>query len=187
MPYFITDNPSKLAEIKAIMPEVKGLGYSLPEIQEIDPYKIVSAKLQSAFSVQPDGEFFVEDTSLYLDALNGLPGPLVKWFLAAIGPEGLHKISYMYGNARATAKTIIGYCKDNGEVKYFEGAIAGDIVAPRGTNGFGWDSIFQPDGQAKTFAEMTFDEKNAFNMRRLAVEKLRDHLAAQSRLADLQS
>lgn len=176
MPYFITDNPAKLAEIKAIIPSVKGLGYNLPEIQEVDAHKVVSAKLQAAFILQPDGEFFVEDTSLYLQALNGLPGPLIKWFLKTIGVEGLHRITYVLGNPVATAKTIIGYSKDKGDVQFFEGEIQGEIVAPRGENGFGWDAIFQPAGHTKTFAEMDLNEKNAFSMRRIATEKMRDQL-----------
>ncbi len=55
-------------------------------------------------------------------------------------------------------------------------AIEGTVVSPRGTNGFGWDAIFQPERSSKTFAEMTAAEKNQFSMRRLAVEGLRRHL-----------
>lgn len=54
----------------------------------------------------------------------------------------------------------------------------GTIVPTRGGNGFGWDAIFQPEGQTKTFAEMEFDEKNmeTMNMRKRAATKLKEFI-----------
>ena len=81
--YFITGSKGKFAEVQLIIPNLKQLNIDLPEIQELDPKKIIEAKLQSAFEHR-SGEFIVEDTSLYLDCLNGLPGPLIKWFIKTI-------------------------------------------------------------------------------------------------------
>lgn len=121
------------------------------------------------------GEFIVEDTSLYFDCLGGLPGPLIKWFLATVGNEGLWNIAEKMENRKAEARTIIGHA-DKERVLYFEGVVKGNIVSPRGTLGFGWDVIFQPEGHEKTFAEMAKEEKNAISMRRIAFEKLKEFL-----------
>ena len=172
---FITGNEGKLREVRALIPDVQGINFDLTEIQEIDASTIITAKLTEA---QKDhaGAFMVEDTSLHLDAMNGLPGPLVKWFLKTIKVEGIYKLTEAFKSTRATARTIIGYADEDGSVHFFEGTISGTLVPPRGTDGFGWDSIFQPDGYEKTFAEMTQEEKNQCSMRKRALEGLRQYL-----------
>ena len=156
--YFITGNKNKFAEVKAIIPNVKRLDIDLPEIQEIDAKEIIKAKLLEALN-HKKAEFIVEDTSLYFDCLNGLPGPLIKWFLKIIGNDGLFNIVEKLGNNKAEAKTIIGYAKNPDEIYYFEGSIKGRIVSPAGKSGFGWDPIFQPEGFSKNFAELIQKEK----------------------------
>jgi|SRR3990167_4328421 len=170
--FFITSNPGKFREAQAIIGDLEQLDVDLPEIQEIDAKRIITAKLAAAFEYQ-SGEFIVEDISLYLDCLHGLPGPLIKWFLKTMGNAGLVEITQKFGNNRAQAKIIIGYAKSKDDVKFFENTIEGTIVEQRGEGGFGWDPIFQPTGSAKTFAEMTPAEKNSISMRRLALEKLK--------------
>ncbi|PIR82922.1 non-canonical purine NTP pyrophosphatase [Candidatus Kaiserbacteria bacterium CG10_big_fil_rev_8_21_14_0_10_56_12] len=172
---FITESKNKLAEMQAILGDVEQLDIDLPEIQEIDAHKIVRAKPEEALKHKKVA-FIVEDTSLYLDALNGLPGPLIKWFMKTIGNAGIAKIAEAFANSGAEAKTIIGYADGSGNIEFFEGSIRGSIVSPRGETTFGWDPIFQPEGSDKTFAELSADEKNALSMRRRAAEKLRDYL-----------
>jgi len=172
--YFITGNKNKLAEIKTIIPDVEMLDIDLPEIQDIDAHTIIKAKLESARAHQ-QGEFIVEDTSLYLEGLNGLPGPLIKWFLKTVGNEGLYKMAQAFGNFKAQAKTIIGYSSHAGEVEFFEGVVNGTMVQPRST-GFGWDPVFLPEGQTQTFAEMGGELKNTMSMRAIAAQKLKEHL-----------
>lgn len=171
---FITGNKGKLDEATTILGEVEGLDIDLVEIQEIDPHKIIRAKLEEAQKTEK-GEFIVEDTSLYLDALNGLPGPLIKWFLKLLGNEGLYNIWARLNNYNAEAKTLIGYCNKRGEIKFFEGATKGTISVPKG-EGFGWDPIFTPEGQDKTFGEMSSEEKNQISMRKIALEKLKEEI-----------
>lgn len=159
MIYFITGNKGKLKEARTILGEIEGLDIDLPEIQEVDAHRIIREKLKEARE-NHDGDFIVEDTSLYLDALNGLPGPLIKWFMETIGNDGLWQIAEKFENHGAQAKTLIGYSNENREIKFFEGTVKGKIVQPSGTQGFGWDPIFLPDGHTKTFAEMNSGEKN---------------------------
>ena len=168
--YFITGNAGKFAEVQALVPEVERLDIDLLEIQEFDARKIVAAKLDEARR-HHDGAFLVEDTSLYLDALNGLPGPFIKWFLNRLGDAGIARLASTLGDDRARARTVLGYAAPDGQVAVFEGEIAGRIVAPRGDQGFGWDKIFVPDGTEASFGEMHPRQKQAFSMRRLAVER----------------
>jgi inosine triphosphate pyrophosphatase len=175
--YFITSNNKKFSEVKMLMPDIEQLEIDLPEIQETDAKKIIKAKLLEALQ-HHKGEFMVEDTSFYLDCLNGLPGPLIKWFLVTIGNIGLADIAHKFGNFNATAKTIIGYAKSHEEIYFFEGELEGIVVVPQGEVGFGWDPIFKPTGFEKTFAEMTKEEKNAISMRSMAVQKMKEFLAS---------
>lgn len=173
---FITSSESKFRELQALLPELVQLKLDLPEIQEIDPKAIISAKLQEAF-MHASGNFVVEDTSLSLDCLGGsLPGPLIKWFSQVIHNEGLAELAFLYDTQAATARTWIGYADSPDNIHFFEGAVRGQIVRPRGESNFGWDPIFQPDGEEKTFAEMTSQEKARYSMRIIAGEKLRQHL-----------
>ncbi|MBT3412657.1 MAG: RdgB/HAM1 family non-canonical purine NTP pyrophosphatase [Candidatus Jacksonbacteria bacterium] len=172
---FITGNKNKLKEIQAVLPNVEQLDIDLPEIQEVDAQEIVKHKLLEALKLTSE-EIIVEDTSLYLDCMNGLPGPLIKWFLKKVGIEGLAAAVEKLGNNKAEAKTIIGYARNKEDIHFFEGEIKGQIVKPRGASDFGWDPIFLPDGHDKTFAEMEPSEKNKISMRRNALNKLNDFL-----------
>lgn len=173
--YFVTGNKGKFEEVKAILGEVEQLDIDLPEIQGTDPREIIKAKLIEALNHQK-GEFVVGDTSLYLDCLNGFPGPLIKWMLEKIGNEGLANLVKKMGNNQAEAKTVVGYAKSSEEIYFFEGSVRGEIVAPRGNLDFGWGPIFQPQGSMITYGEMSREEKNKISMRRIALNKLKDFL-----------
>lgn len=168
---FITGNANKFKEVKAYFPDVAQLDLDLPEIQELDAHVIVRTKLEAA-APHHVGAMMIEDTSLYFDGLNGLPGPLSKWFLKTVGAPGLYKMCEAFGNFAAEARTIIGYRSEAGEITFFEGATRGTIVPPRGTSSFGWDAIFLPDGLEKTYFELTTEEKNAVSQRGKALKKL---------------
>lgn len=173
MLFFITGNKGKYEEVKSILGNVEQLEMDLPEIQSINAHEIIKAKLLEA-KKHGKGEYIVEDTSLYMDCLNGLPGPLIKWFLKTVGNDGLYKIADKMDDYGAEALTIVGYVK-GGEIYFFEGSVKGKITEPKGT-GFGWDPIFKPDGFEKTFGEMTKEEKNGISMRRKALNKLKDFI-----------
>lgn len=168
---FITGNVNKFREIQTMIPELKQVKMDLLEIQSIDAHEIIREKLKEALN-HHEGHFIIEDTSLYLDCMKGLPGPLIKWFLETIGSEGLWKIAKSFGNTKAEAKTIIGYAEGPGKVEFFEGVVKGSIVEPKG-EGFGWDVIFMPEGSDKRFSEIGLEEKNKISMRRLAADKLK--------------
>ncbi len=173
--YFITGNKGKFEEVRHLIPSIKQKDINLTEIQELDAKKIISHKLQEALK-QIKGDVIVEDTSLYIDSLKGLPGPLIKWFLKTLGVDGLSSFILRCNDQAAVAKTIIGYAKNAHDIHFFEGTIKGIIVKPRGDRIFGWDQIFQPQGSTKTFGEMSLTQKSKISMRRKAVLKLQQYL-----------
>jgi len=176
MIYFVTGNRDKFAEMATIIEGIQQLDIDLPEIQASDPKEIVKEKLRQA-ALHTTGTFIIEDQEFYITGMNGLPGPYIKWFLKAMGNDGMLKLSQLYG-ADAVAKTTIGYQNEHGEVYFFEGETKGVLIESRGDLGWGWDPIFLPEGSDKTFGEMTPNEKNKFSMRLKAAEKLKQHLTS---------
>ena len=174
--YFVTGNKNKLKEASTIMPEIEGLDLDLTEIQELDPKKILEAKLEEAKKYKPNCNLMVEDLSLEIEGMNGMPGPLIKWFLKSVGIPGVVKMAKLFGNQKATARLTLGFVNELGENKFFEGIVEGKIVEPKGESDFGWDPIFVPDGQDKTYAQMGMEEKNKISHRKIALEKLKEYL-----------
>lgn len=182
--YLITSSDGKIREFQRIIPSIKSYKLELDEIQSLELNNIIEHKLKSAASKLKNGNvdfdyILVEDTSLFIDSLNGLPGPFVKFFLQSIKNEGICKIVNSYSeNLGASAKTLIGLIDKEGKMHFFEGQILGTISKePVGENGFGWDKIFIPKGAKKTFAQMSLEEKNNYSMRKIAIEKLASFLA----------
>jgi non-canonical purine NTP pyrophosphatase (RdgB/HAM1 family) len=172
--FFITGNSHKLREVEAILGTMRHVDLDLPELQELEPRKVVIAKAQAALA-QGYSPVLIEDTSLSLTALNGLPGPLIKWFLKALGGEGVYQLAASKQNCSAEVRTIFGMALGPQTFIYGEGVVYGQVVSPRGT-GFGWDSIFQPQGSTKTMGEMSPEEKSSFSMRTKALHDLRVQL-----------
>jgi len=170
---FITSNTEKHREVERLLGRsLTQVSLALEEIQAVDLEPVVSHKARQAYAAL-GRPVLVEDTGLAFTAWNGLPGALVKWFLATLGTDGICRLLRGETNRTATATTLFGYC-DGTLLRVFPGVVTGIIPElPRGTNGFGWDPIFQPLGSDRTFAEMTAKEKDHYSMRRLALEQVR--------------
>lgn len=125
---------------------------------------------------------FADDTGLEVDALQGEPGVFSARYA---GPQKdslanmqlvLSKLEGMQ-NRSARFKTVIAYIDDAGNEHLFEGKVEGIIIAePTGSEGFGYDPIFVPQGYDKTFAELPLSIKNAIGHRGKAMQKLLDFL-----------
>ena len=170
---FVTGNSGKVREVEAILGHpVRRVALDLPEIQSLDVAEVAAAKAEAAWRAV-GRPVFVEDTGLYLDGLAGLPGALVRWFLATIGPGGICDLLRVGADRAATARTVIALRDDRG-VQLFAGATRGAVpLVPTGTGGFGWDAVFRPDGAERTFAEMDPLEREHHSMRREAIDRLR--------------
>ena len=169
---FVTGNPSKAEQLGLhLHMEVMHKKLDLDEIQSVSLEEIVKHKVMEAYK-HIQGPVLVEDTSLVFEALGRLPGPLIKWFLQELDNEGLCNLLSGFESRKAIAEVLFGYY-DGIIFKTFKGEIKGSIAeTPRGERGFGWDPIFIPEGQEKTWGEMTMDEQIATSMRRQALQKL---------------
>jgi XTP/dITP diphosphohydrolase len=161
----VTGNLGKIAEARlALGSDVETVLADLPEIQSLDYLEVVRAKADEAWR-QVGRPLIVEEAGLDLAALNGFPGPLVKWMLKAVGTEGLARTADALGDVRATARCFLFY-KDGDQELIAEGTTDGTLTLPgRGTHGFGWDPVFLPEGGTHTFAELTGHEKDAVSHR----------------------
>jgi XTP/dITP diphosphohydrolase len=156
---------------------VEILETEIEEIQEINLEKVALNKLNQAFGIVK-GPVIIDDISLEISAWNGFPGPLIKWMLKSENDTAnlLLRLLKNEENRKAIAKLAIGY-HDGKNPYLFIGEIDGEISKEiRGENGFGWDPVFIPDGEAKTFAEMSGEEKDKISHRRIALNKLSDFL-----------
>ncbi|KAK1592246.1 hypothetical protein Q3G72_021797 [Acer saccharum] len=176
---FVTGNAKKLEEVKAILGQsvpFQSLKLDLPELQG-EPEDISKEKARLA-ALQVNGPVLVEDTCLCFNALKGLPGPYIKWFLQKIGHEGLNNLLMAYEDKSAYALCAFAFSLGpDSEPITFLGKTPGKIVPPRGPNDFGWDPIFQPDGYEQTYAEMPKEEKNKISHRSKALAMVKSHLA----------
>eukprot|EP00828_Plagiopyla_frontata_P018747 TRINITY_DN239_c0_g1_i2.p1 TRINITY_DN239_c0_g1~~TRINITY_DN239_c0_g1_i2.p1 ORF type:complete len:122 (-),score=23.08 TRINITY_DN239_c0_g1_i2:93-458(-) len=107
------------------------------------------------------------------NALKGLPGPYIKWFLEKLGHEGLNKLLAGYEDKSAYAQCIFAYVAEGmKEPVVFVGQTQGKIVTARGPNSFGWDPIFEPEGYDQTYSELSKEIKNKISHRYKALAAL---------------
>jgi non-canonical purine NTP pyrophosphatase (RdgB/HAM1 family) len=178
LPIYVTGNLDKLRELKKYLNiELEHHKLNLEEIQSLELSKVVEHKAKLAYEIigKP---ILIEDTTLTFHALGKLPGTLVKWFLAELGNDGLCRLLDNHSDRSATA-TVMFALYDAASLETFTGAVEGSIAeSPRGES-FGWNTIFIPDGQHKTWGEMNSVEQTATSMRKIALTKLKKHLESQ--------
>jgi XTP/dITP diphosphohydrolase len=177
--FFATGNVNKFNEARRVLAEYKiavgMLRVKAAEIQSADLKEIAQTSAQDAFK-RCRLPVIVEDAGLFIDALNGFPGPYAAYAYKTIGNKGLLKLMENVDDRKAKFQSAIAYCDSSScSPKCFEGEATGKITTEErrgnGKSGFGFDPIFQPAGSEKTFAEMTLEEKNGFSHRAKAVRK----------------
>ncbi len=171
--YFVTSNKNKFREVERMLDsELVMEPLEIPEVQALEVKEVVTEKARKAYEIVKK-PLIVEDTGLYISALNGFPGALAKWMFGSMENEGVCKMLDCYKDRSAYAETCICF-NDGKRCRVFSGRVYGTIARhPRGGGGFGWDRIFQPKGHSKTFGEMGMDKKNSMSMRAEAVLKLK--------------
>jgi non-canonical purine NTP pyrophosphatase (RdgB/HAM1 family) len=161
----VSGNRGKIAEARRLAgPDLEAVELDLPEIQSLDLLEVLEAKGEEAWR-RLGRPLVVEEAGLGLAALNGFPGPLVRWMLEAVGAAGLAQTAAALGDPRATARCALLY-RDASRTLVAEGITEGTLVLPpRGDNGFGWDPVFLPEGESRTFGELVGPEKDAVSHR----------------------
>lgn len=188
---FATNNQHKLEEVQALLPQ----GIELLSLAQMDIHDDIpetgstleANALQKARYVYAltGRSCFADDTGLEVEALGNAPGVLSARYA---GPQknsqdNMRKLLHeLHGaqNRRARFRTVIALIDDAGQEFLFEGVVRGQIIEhQQGTDGFGYDPIFQPEGHTATFAQMPLGLKNSISHRGRAVQRLVEFLAAQ--------
>ena len=173
--YFATSNKNKIREAESILNiKIEPISLEIKEIQSLDIREVALEKAKKYYE-KIKKPLFVEDGGIVLRALKKLPGAYTSDFLKTIGNQGIVKL--VGKDRRAYAEVVICYIQSAGRINVFSGKVNGSIAEkPLGTTNFGWDPIFIPKGETKTFAQMTLAEKNKYSMRAKALIKLKNHL-----------
>ncbi len=178
MVFFVTGNFHKFNEVRSVLSPL-GLAVGMlrmkgNEIQSDYPKEIAKESAIEAFN-RFHLPLIVEDAGLFVEALEGFPGPYAAYAYKTIHNKGILKLMENVQNRNATFHSSIVYLDEETDPAVFEGEAKGEITQTErvgdGKAGFGFDPIFQPSGSEKTFAEMTIEEKNGFSHRANAVRK----------------
>jgi len=174
--FFVTSNIHKFNEARLILAEhkvaVAMLKIEAVEIQDDNLESI--AKASAIDAVKKCGlPIFVEDAGLFIEALNGFPGPYSSYVYRTIGTKGILKLMENVDERDAYFQSVVAFSGPEEAPKCFQGKVKGKIsMEERGGSGFGFDPIFEPSGgRKKTFAEMTTTEKNEYSHRAGALRK----------------
>ncbi len=191
-----TRNPGKVAELQA---RLAGLGVDLVSAADLD----APAVEEDADTLSGNAEkkarvlwahaglpALADDTGLEVDALDGAPGVRSARFAGPDADDFANRRRLLADLAGASARTarfrtVLAYV-DGDEVRTFDGVCEGSITTEEeGTGGFGYDALFRPgDGDGRTFAQMTTDEKNRISHRGRALDAFAAWLAARAPSAE---
>ncbi len=174
---FATGNPGKLKEVKRRFEregiEVEQLDAPYPEIQSDSLREVVEHGLKWLGQQHPGKAIMIDDSGLFIDALNGFPGVFSAYALKSMGCAGILKLLDGVENRGAIFQCCAGFVDSGGKIRTASGVVEGEIIyEERGSEGFGYDPIFKPTGHDLTFAEMPLDEKNKISHRGKAFSQL---------------
>ena len=188
---FATNNPNKLEEVRSELKDryevlsLKDIN-CFEELPETHPTLEQNAHQKAQYVYEHYGyDCFADDTGLLVEALDGEPGVYSARYAGSQRDANdnmnlvLEKMADK-SNRQAKFQTVICYVK-GGEVKYFQGEVQGEIAKDKsGVAGFGYDPIFKPEGDHRSFAEYSQEEKNAISHRGRAVRKFIAFLADEA-------
>jgi len=182
---FVTTNPGKFREVSAALAplgvRLRRLDRAYPEIQA-DRLRDVVTVAAGIVARQVPGEFLIDDSGLFVDALGGFPGVYSSYVYRTIGPAGIVTLMNKEARRGARFETVFLLGRRGRPPRIFRGVCEGSIArTPRGRGGFGFDPIFVPRGSRRTFGEMSVEEKNAVSHRARAAEALARHLGRRLR------
>lgn len=179
--YFATSNKHKFLEASEILAskgvKVKHLSFKYNEIRAESVEEVALDAVDVAYK-QSKKPVFVEDTGLFIDALNGFPGTYSAWVFRKINATGILHLMKGESDRNAEFRTCIAY-SDGKETKTFLGVCKGSISEKSlGTSGFGYDPIFIPKGAVATFAQ-SIELKSTLSHRYKALTALANYLEVQ--------
>lgn len=175
---FATSNKNKVREFRAIFGkdwDIEHIDIEYKELRSNNPEDIAKEAAKN-LAEKLKKPIVVEDSGLFIVALNGFPGTCSAYIHKRIGLKGILKLMENIKNRECVYKSAIGFCIPGKEPLSFLGEEKGEIAEEvRGAYGFGHDPIFIPQGSNKTYGEIKNAEKIK-KFRRRAAEKLKWYL-----------
>lgn len=188
-----TQNPGKLAEIKAVLGTVGveiadpvSVGLADLDVEETGETLAENALLKAqAFAEASNLPSLSDDSGLEVAALDGQPGVRSKRFAPGSDADrNHHLLKVMKGKKDRSAvfKTVLClYDPQTQNAEYFEGVLPGTItLEPKGDAGFGYDPVFVPEGYSETLAELGMETKNTLSHRAKALQKVQAYVAERN-------
>ena len=186
---FASHNKNKVKEVKSLIPNTINL-LSLDDINLLNEIEETSTTIEGNALLKAQTIYkqtgincFADDSGLLVDALNGAPGVYSARYAGEQknDEDNMQKLLFNLKNIEARDahfKTVMALIID-GKEYLFEGIINGKIISEKmGTNGFGYDPIFVPNGYTETFAQLNSETKNAISHRGIALKKLIEFINA---------
>lgn len=179
---FVTSNKGKFREAERILAgvgrDVEMLSIEYPEIQGESLKEVVLFGL-NWLCQKTEGDILIEDSGLFVESLGGFPGVFSSYVYKTLGLDGVLRVMKSQGSRNAHFESCVGFLSE-GETRTFSGQCEGAISKQeRGKKGFGYDPIFIPKGESRTFGEMDTDEKNRISHRGKAFQKLISFLQSE--------
>ncbi len=183
---FVTGNPGKVEEMREVLDPLgiaviqDSRGY--PEIQHDELRGVAEAGAGYLMATGLEAPFILEDAGLFVSALDGFPGVYSSYAFHTIGNEGILRLLEGVEKEVRTAafRANLLYVDEEGHPHHFEGTVKGHIAdRAAGDHGFGYDPIFIPDGETRTFAQLTGEEKTAISHRGQAARAFAEWVANQ--------
>ena len=167
---FVSSNKNKFNEAKNILSKnginLRFFKSSLREMQAESIKEIAALKVDEAYR-QCNKPVIVEDAGLFVESLNGFPGPFSSYVFKTIGNSGILRL--VKTNRKAKFQSVVAYCDNKYGVVLFDAKVEGKISKNSRGKGWGYDPIFIPSGQNKTYAMLS--NKNEISHRYKALKK----------------
>lgn len=178
--YFATSNDSKFAEAKLVLSEFElKLGRLRTKGRELqtDDVSSVASAAASELARRITKPFFVEDTGLYVKSLGGFPGAYAAFVNKTIGPKGLLRLLANSRDRSAEFVSAVAHVGASRKPRIFIGRLRGSIsYGVCGTQGFGFDPVFLPQGSKRTLGEFSLGQKCAISHRARALRAMGEWL-----------
>ena len=173
--FFVSSNTHKFEEAKRILSKMQvDITLFKTELEEIQSNSLADIAKRKAIDAYTKVQkpVIIEDDCLFIDSLDGFPGPYSSYVYDTIGNKGIVKLLENYQVRDAKFVAIIAYCNGIDNVQLFESNISGKISTVIEQGGWGYDPIFIPDGESKTYANIS--DKDQFSHRAESLRKFVD-------------
>ena len=180
--HLITSNKGKVEELSAMLKplghETEQTDLQCPELQANNLEEVILHGLDWLKEAVAGENVLIDDAGIFIEALKGFPGVYSRYTYDTIGLEGILQLMKGVKNRRTTFKCVLGFLQNNGKQYILTGETHGILTKKKkGEQGFGYDPIFIPEGEEKTFAELDMNRKNKISHRGKALEKLLEILS----------